>query len=147
LDKSINLLSNTCNVLNEKFKDGITQSILKDDIIFNKIEFTKYGLSKTGFKQVIADASYIDDFEIEMATPQLKQSIITLFNTNMNTKILLKKIGINIMSNRILDDQTVFLDEEQVKLLFEKAPYLVSMATVDWLNYLLRIFFKNIVVV
>lgn len=131
LDKSINLLSNTCNVLNEKFKDGITQSILKDDIIFNKIEFTKYGLSKTGFKQVIADASYIDDFEIEMATPQLKQSIITLFNTNMNTKILLKKIGINIMSNRILDDQTVFLDEEQVKLLFEKAPYLVSMATVD----------------
>ena len=30
-----------------------------------------------------------------------------------------------------MDNQTVFLDENQLKLLFEKAPYLVSMATVD----------------
>lgn len=49
----------------------------------------------------------------------------------MDTKSLFKNIGIDILSSRILDDQTVFLDENQLKLLFEKAPYLVSMATVD----------------
>jgi len=49
----------------------------------------------------------------------------------MDTKSLFKNIGIDILSSRILDNQTVFLDENQLKLLFEKAPYLVSMATVD----------------
>ncbi|MEG0577742.1 MAG: S8 family peptidase [Longicatena sp.] len=131
LDNSIILLKKSCNILNAKFKDGITQLIFKNDAAFNKIQFDKFGLVKTTFKQVIADVSYIDDFEVEMATPQLKQSIITLFNTGMDTKILFKNIGIDILSSRILDNQTVFLDESQLKLLFEKAPYLVSMATVD----------------
>lgn len=132
LDNSINLLSKSCDVMKYKFKDGITQPIFKkDELFFNKIKFEKYRLPKTTFKQVIADVSYIDDFEVEMATPQLKQSIITLFDTGMDTKSLFKNIGIDILSSRILDNQTVFLDENQLKLLFEKAPYLVSMATVD----------------
>ena len=132
LDTSINLLSKSCDVMKAKFKDGITQTIFKnDELFFNKIKFEKFGLPKTTFKQVIADVSYIDDFEVEMATPQIKQSIITLFDTGMDTKSLFKNIGIDILSSRILDNQTVFLDENQLKLLFEKAPYLVSMATVD----------------
>ena len=66
-----------------------------------------------------------------MATRQLKQSIITLYNTHTDTKILFKNIGIDILKSRILDNQTVFLDENQLQILFEKAPYLVSMATED----------------
>lgn len=132
LESSINLLSKSCEVMKSEFKDGITRVIFKKDKeIFNKIKFKKFGLSKTTFKQVIADVSYIDDFEVEMPAPQIKQSIITLFDTGMDTKSLFKNIGIDILSSRILDDQTVFLDENQLKLLFEKAPYLVSMATVD----------------
>ncbi|HBI60795.1 MAG TPA: serine protease, partial [Lachnospiraceae bacterium] len=38
---------------------------------------------------------------------------------------------IDILKSRILDNQTVFLDENQLQILFEKAPYLVSMATED----------------
>ena len=66
-----------------------------------------------------------------MATRQLKQSIITLYNTHTDTKTLFKNIGIDILKSRILDNQTVFLDENQLQILFEKAPYLVSMATED----------------
>lgn len=132
LDNSINLLLKSCDVMKSKFKDGITQTIFKnDEQFFKNIKFEKFRLPKTTFKQVIADVSYIDDFEVEMGTPQLKQSIITLFDTGMDTKSLFKNIGIDILSSRILDNQTVFLDENQLKLLFEKAPYLVSMATVD----------------
>lgn len=131
LDNSVTLLSNACRVLNDKFADGITQIIFKNDSILNKISFEKYGLNKTNFKQVIADVSYIDDFDVEMETSPSKQSIITLFNTGVDTKSLFKKIGIDVLSSRILDNQTVFLDENQMNLLFQKAPYLVSMATVD----------------
>lgn len=77
----------------------------------------------------MADVSYIDDFEVEKATQQFKESIITLYDTGMDTKQLFHEIGIDILSSRILDNRTVFLDENQSKVLFEKAPYLVSMAT------------------
>lgn len=131
LDKSIDLLYKASNVLNSRFQDGINKSIFDDNKIINKVAFKKFDISKSAFKQVIADVSYIDDFEVERAIPQLKQSIITLYNTGTDTKKLFKNIGIDILTNRILDNQTVFLDENQLKLLFEKAPYLVSMATVD----------------
>ena len=139
LDNSIDLLLNTYDILNAKFKGSIEKAIFDDDKIFgNKkkkiigtVQFDGLSISKTAFKQVIADVSYIDDFEVEMATPQLKQSIVTLYDTRTDTKMLLKKLGIDILTSRILDDQTVFLDENQMKLLFERAPYLVSMATVD----------------
>lgn len=36
------------------------------------------------------------------------------------------------MNSNILDDFTVFLDENQTKILFERAPYLVAMATEDF---------------
>lgn len=131
LEDSIILLSKACKVVDAEFTDGITQQVFKNKEIFNKIIFGRYDLTKSAFRQIIADVSYIDNFEVEMATPQLKQSIITLFRTGIDTKVLFKNIGIDILSSRILDNQTVFLDENQMKLLFEKAPYLVSMATVD----------------
>lgn len=131
LDKSIELLSKSCDVVDDLFEDGLTQSIFNDKNLFSRIAFNKWGLNKTTFRQVIADVSYIDEFEIEMATTQLKQSIITLYKTGVDTKSLFKSIGINILSNRILDNETVFLDEKQMRVLFSKAPYLVSMSTVD----------------
>ncbi len=86
------------------------------------------------FKQVIADASYIDSFEVQLPTIELKQSIITLYDVKEDTRLIFRKLGIDLLSTRILDNQTVYLDEKQVELLFEKAPYLVSMATVDLTN-------------
>ena len=97
--------------------------------LFNKINTKTHHMSKSTFRQIIADVSYIEDFEVEKAPQQFKESIITLYDTKMDTQLLFKKIGIDILSSRILDSRTVFLDENQAKLLYEKAPYLVSMAT------------------
>lgn len=131
LDKSIGLLTRGRNILNDEFAGSIDKSIFDNSNLIDRIPFKEFSMSKSLFKQVIADVSFIDDFEVEMATPQLKQSIITLYDTHTDTKLLFKNIGIDILGSRILDNQTVFLDENQLRLLFEKAPYLVSMATVD----------------
>lgn len=139
LEKSIDLLSKTRDVLNAKFQGSIDKPTFDNEKIFGNekkkitgtIQFKNLPINKSVFKQVVADVSYIDDFEVEMATRQIKQSIITLYDTHTDAKILFKNIGIDILTSRILDNQTVFLDENQLKLLFEKAPYLVSMATVD----------------
>ena len=131
LDKSIELLLKTSNIIKAKFQNGIDKVIFDDANTINRISYSRFSITKSMFKQVVADVSYIEDFEVEMATRQLEQSIITLYNTHTDTKMLLKSIGIDIFKSRILDNQTVFLDENQLQILFEKAPYLVSMATED----------------
>lgn len=131
LDESRQLLLKTSDIIKTKFPNGMDKVTFDDKKIIDKIPFSQFSITKSTFKQVVADVSYIEDFEVEMATHQLKQSIITLYNTRTDTKILFKKIGIDILTSRILDNQTVFLDENQLQILFEKAPYLVSMATED----------------
>lgn len=131
LDKSIELLSKATQVLNASFTKGIGKKQFDDNSIMDSIPYKQYSISKSMFKQVVADVSYIDGFEVEIAEQQLKQSIITLYDTHTDTRKLFEELGISILQSRILDNQTVFLDENQLKILYEKAPYLVSMATVD----------------
>ena len=131
LDESIELLLKTSDIIKVKFQNGIDKVTFDDRKKIDKIPFSRFSITKSTFKQVVADVSYIEDFEVEMATRQLKQSIITLYNTHTDTKTLFKNIGIDILKSRILDNQTLFLDENQLQILFEKAPYLVSMATED----------------
>ena len=139
LDQSIDLLSQATKVLNTNFQGRIDKSIFDSEEIFGNrtkkipgtVRFEHLPINKSTFKQVVADVSYIDDFEVEKEPQQLKQSIITLYDTRTDTKMMLKKIGIDILTSRILESNTVFLDENQLKILFEKAPYLVSMATED----------------
>jgi len=131
LDKSIDLLSKADEILNHYFGGTITKSVFDNKTVIDKHKFRGLALTMTAFKQIIADVSYIDCFEVIQPTMELKQSIITLYDVKKDTKVLFQNIGIDILNSRILDNQTVYLDENQVKLLFEKAPYLVSMATVD----------------
>ena len=131
LDKSIDLLSKAKKVLTSIFDGRMDQEGFKNKKKMESIEMETFQISKSLFKQIIADTSYIDDFGIEMETRQLTQSIITLYKTDTDVQEMLKNIGIHIMKNRILDSQTIFLDRDELQILLQKAPYLVSMATED----------------
>lgn len=129
IEDSIKLLENVSKVLTIYFTDGISKEVFDQKILFDRIDFKQFFLSKTLFRQIIADVSYIDDFEVERARKHDKESIITLFDIGVDVKSVFNKIGIDILSSRILDNRTVYLDENQMNLLYEKAPYLVAMAT------------------
>lgn len=131
LSTSIKLLSDIAEILSQKFSGKINKNKMNNKNVVNSIVFNDSSISMSTFKQVVADVSYIDSFEVELPTMEFKQSIITIYDVKKDTKQLFEELGIGILSTRILDNQTVCLDEKQVELLFEKAPYLVSMATVD----------------
>ncbi|MDQ0203624.1 S8 family peptidase [Pectinatus haikarae] len=131
LEKSIKSLQNVIGILNNNFNGQLNKTVFDDYKKMNSLSFNNTIMSKSIFKQIIADISYIEDFEIELASQQSQESIITLYDTKIETKALLKKLGIDILSGRIIDAQTIFLNESELELLFEKAPYLVSMATTD----------------
>ena len=129
LVSSIDNLYKASEILSLSFQEGINKSLFDNKETWAKINFENHSLTKTLFKQIIADVSYIETFEVEKASQPFKDSIITLYNIGIDTKQLFQNIGIDILSSRMLDKYTVFLDENQSKVLFEKAPYLVSMAT------------------
>lgn len=132
LDKSIRLLSSSAKILDKYFGGTMHQQLLESDKeLKKKCSFRNTDIKKSAFRQVIADASYIRSFKIETATPEIKQSIVTLYDVHKDVKEMLEELGIDILGTRILDDRTVYLDDKQLQLLLEKAPYLISMATVD----------------
>lgn len=135
IEKTIDLILSANEIVRSLFKDGITKATFDNDKeVFDRIDAKTYHISKSSFRQIIADVSYVEDFEVERALQQFKESIITLYDTKMDTQLLFKKIGIDVLSSRILDNRTVYLDENQAKILYEKAPYLVAMETENWLN-------------
>ena len=132
LKKSIGLLVSAKQVLTEHFSSSMSKEIFVDRTIMDSIAYKEYGISKSSFKQVIADVSYIEffeDYDRDILKSNKKQSIITLYDTGIDTQRLLKELGIDVLSSSILDNLTVFLDDNQVQALIEKAPYLISMAT------------------
>ena len=135
LNTSIDLLMKVENVLKDDFKDGIDKNIFEDRFKLSKIKFKKYDISMSKFKDVVADISYIDDFEIEISHQDIKSGIITLYNVKQDMREILKKLGINIMNTQFLDNQTVHLYENELSILISKASYLISMATEDLLCY------------
>ena len=128
-DLEIVLLENTCRVFSTYFAEGISKDLFEQKLFFDRIKYEQFSLNKTLFRQIVADVSYIDDFDVETAHNYNKDSIITLYDTGVDIKSVFSKIGIDVLSSRILDNRTVFLDENQMNLLYDRVPYLVAMAT------------------
>jgi len=131
---TIELLGDTKKILDEVFEKSINKEMFDNKQIFNSISFGLFGISKTTFRNVIADLSYIEGFDVDRAIKSTRDGIVTLFDTKTDLKKIFRELGINILSARILDNRTVYLDINQMEMLYEKAPYLVAMATENILD-------------
>lgn len=132
LMKSIELLSTVKKILSDNFQGKINKVILdnKDCILKNIKDYKEISVSL--FKQVIADVSYIDHFQIETpSNKDLIKNIVTIYDVKKDTVKLFQELGIDILKTRILENNTVYLNNKQLEILLEKAPYLISMSTTD----------------
>ena len=76
---------------------------------------------------------YVESFEIDRAENDITQnSIITIYQTGVETKKLLSKFGIQIVDDRIIDGTTLRLRPDEAKLLYNNASYLVAMSLTDF---------------
>lgn len=134
LSDSLTFLKNTKDIIDSYFQNGVNKSIFEDSKNFEKIPFDRFNLSKSKFLQIIADVSYIELFDVEQDKATLRQNIVSLYNTGVDTLELLNSLGIDVFRGRLLDKYTVFLEAEQLEILSTKAPYLIAMATENWLD-------------
>lgn len=146
LKESIDRVKKSMEIMTKEFDNEIrSKDIVSKNLKISKNRFTDhYGIAKTNFLNIIVDSYYVERFDIlDNSKDFKKKSIISIYETGMDTKVLLNKLGINILSNRILDDTTLLLTPDQLNLLYSKAPYLISMATYDISKMTKTDFFKS----
>lgn len=131
ITNSINDLKEAIKILNELYDGKITS---KEIEIINKDNFpNNYQIGCTKFRNLIVDTFYVEYIGIDSNNKKYtERTIVSLFDTKSETIQLLKKMNINILENRILENNTVLLDKEEIDLLKAQAPYLISMTMRDF---------------
>ncbi len=91
-----------------------------------------YGLSKSVFSQIIKDAYFIDHFGVEERTRQVSEGqIITLFDTGLTQSEILRRLHMQDVPVKTVDNVTWYVTPSQYNQIISMAPYLVSMAVSD----------------
>ena len=131
LQESISRLEVCINIINKEYKGKITQKDI--EALNNKGKaYKNTELAKTNFLKVITDAFYVQKFDIDQdAEGAEERSIITIYKTDVKTTDLLSKLGIDMINAKTIDDTTIRLNPDEIKLLKEKAPYLIAMKVRD----------------
>ena len=118
-------------LLDAEFNGSITYGLI-ESIGKRDIKYERYGLAKTTFVNLIVDSHYVEGFKVpDNSANTSDQSIITIYKTSKDLSDLMSTIGINVQSDKILSQTTLLLYPDEIKLLSEKAPYLIAMATED----------------
>lgn len=127
IDESIIRLNKCINILNVYY-DGIITSNTVEKIGLKKIPFPTVEIAMTNFLKVIVDSYYVEKFDVLVDDVDLiDESIITIYKTDVETTKLMDKLGIRIQFARVIDDTTILLRPDELSLLKQKAPYLISM--------------------
>lgn len=131
IEKSICLLEAIVRYFKDLNKEEITQDDI-DVIGLHGVDST-YNVSKTAVTKAIVDCYYISWFDIEeYREPIIENSIISIYDTGIETKQLLEKFDIHILDNRIIGKTTLNLFTDEIAKLQEKAPYLIAMQVSDF---------------
>lgn len=131
ITNSIKELNTAIDILKIEYSGVLsTEQIEK----INKNNFpSKYNMSCTRFKNLIVDSYYVEYFGVDNnEVPYDERCIVSLFDTNTETTELLKSLNINILENRIIENNTVLLNKDEIELIKSKAPYLISMSMRDF---------------
>lgn len=131
LDETIKRVNSSIRILDDVFSGVISADQLKNINIYD-IDYKQYAIAKTNFMKIIADSPFIEEFFIlDKKADATRRTVITLYKTTSNIVELLRRIGINLLPGRIVDETTVLLESDQIKMLNSKASYLISMSTSD----------------
>lgn len=132
IERAISNLETAADIINLDYKGVITS---KDTETIGKEKLYKYDkkIKKTNFIAVILDAFYVEKFAIDMRSEEVTEdTIVTIYRTDVDTKELLRRFGIDVLENRIIDGTTLLLNPGQMQTLYRKAPYLISMSVTDF---------------
>lgn len=131
IEKTITIINIAAKMINKYYDGNISSEIT--ELLADKGGYTYEELPKTLFLRTVVDGFYVERFDVDRAAEEItEESIITIYQTGVETKKLLSKFGINIVDDRIIDETTLRLTPDEVKLLYNNASYLIAMSVTDF---------------
>ncbi|HAR79834.1 MAG TPA: serine protease [Succinivibrionaceae bacterium] len=131
IDEAISYLDIAGSLVQDIFSGDITSENTAQ--IENYMHLIKKSIAKTTFLKVILDAFYVEAFAVDEYTGNYDDAtLVTLYKTDADTRLLLKSFGIQVSENNFIDDTTFLLEPGQLMTLCNNAPYLVAMSVVDF---------------
>ena len=136
IEKAIRYLEVTASIVRSDYGESINSD---DTNKLNPATFSHRDIiAVSSFIKVLRDCWYVERFDIDRVTEVFQgEQLVTIYQTDVDTKQLLAKFGLHIVDDRILDNNTLRLRPEEINLLVQKAGYLISMSVTD-LNQLTR---------
>lgn len=129
LQKTVEELEVCIRILNMQFSGNISVQQI-EDINLNRISINE--MPKTKFVSLIVDCFYVEYINIDIDKDSIQErSIITLYETDVRSSQILRKIGISETKYQKLDDITFVMNPEQFEILKDNAPYLIAMSVSD----------------
>ena len=132
LQDTIEKLELALKIVERDYGDRISH----DDIeAINKGRYKDKKPARTVFVKIIVDAYYLEQFGVDQEYEKREitnDSIITIYKTGVDTISLLSKFGIDMINAEMLNDTTLRLTPDEIKILQDKAPYLIAMDVVDF---------------
>ena len=131
LEKAITLLKSTADVIDSGYEGEITSKDTERIAAVKEFPFHEI-IAKSSLLRVVLDCHYVESFNIDRVDESItEESIITIYRTSIETKALLRKFGINIYDDRIIDETTLRLNRDEIQILLNKASYLIAMNVTD----------------
>ena len=130
IEKAIGYLDTVASIVQADYGESIQK---KDTDKLNPYTFS-HGekISVSNFIRVLRDCWYVERFDIDRVTEEFQgEQLVTIYQTDVDTKQLLSKFDIHIVDDRILDQNTIRLRPEEINRLAQKAGYLISMSVTD----------------
>lgn len=134
LDNTIGELEMVASFIDNNFQGNFTEDCFQENCVKEiGSKGSQLKIKKTNFRNIIVDSSYVERFSIESNKKELSNdSIISIYKTNVDTTELLQKFGIQIFADRIINQTTLQLYKSEIRILQEKAPYLIAMGITDF---------------
>ena len=132
INKTIEILEKCIEILNDGYKGSINKDELKKVGELDDFKFSSK-LSKSKFMGAIVDINYVEKFIIsEFQKENIKNdSIVTLYETNINNDEFLKEINVNVTKYNKIDDFTYLLNKTDLEKIVDNASFLIAMSVPD----------------
>ena len=132
IDKAINNLQIVKSIVDMDYNGCITAEDI-EKLGKEKIYSHAEEIAKTTFVNAIIDCHFVEKFDVDEVKETItEESIITIYKTDIETRELLSRFGIDISESKIIGGTTVLLTPPQAKQLYVKAPYLIAMSVTDF---------------
>lgn len=132
LVRSAEDLRKTVYIINTSYNGSINSA---DIDTINKLTVDKWKhseIKKSVFVNLLVDCFFINDIFIPIPDKHNTGSnIVTIYNTGFSVLDKMNELGIILEQKNILNDYTIVLNENDYKILSEKASFLIAMSLTD----------------